>query len=65
VGLFFKQDKRPDIVEQVDSFGRLIVPIKRLLGAVPEREGWRPTFVNVNLNRDPVKLAYYEKEEQA
>jgi hypothetical protein len=31
----------------------------------PEREGWEPFWVNINLERDPVKVFAYRRAETA
>lgn len=39
----------------------LRVPVANRLDPTPQREGWTPFWVNVNLDRDPQKLVYYRK----
>lgn len=40
----------------------LRVPVERSTDPTPAREGWKPFWVNVNLDRTPQKLVYYKRE---
>jgi len=48
--------------EYVTSYGVLRVPVKSSIEKAPERKGWVPFFVNINLS-DPIqKVVSYKRE---
>lgn len=49
--------------ERIDHRGQLQVPVFDWWERPPEREGWKPYFVNVNLNRVPVKVYTYREKQ--
>jgi hypothetical protein len=47
--------------EHIDSRGHLRVPLERAISLSPTRAGWKPFWVNVNLD-DPIqKVVVYRK----
>lgn len=61
---------RKQHVEKIDNLGykgapRLRVPVFDSFDRPPVREGWEPFFVNVDLNRVPVKIFTYRQKEAA
>jgi hypothetical protein len=57
----------PDLIktEHIDILGHLRVPVADSFDRAPEREGWEPFWVNINLERDPVKVFAYRRAETA
>jgi hypothetical protein len=50
--------------EHIDIFGHLRVPVMRSTDPSPEREGWEPFFVTVNLAATPNhKVVSYRRVE--
>lgn len=53
--------------EYIDIGGHLRVPVASSWNQAPEREGWEPFFVNINLNKDDnhgiEKVVIYRRKE--
>jgi hypothetical protein len=47
--------------EHLDSENRLVVPVRYRFDSTPKRDGWKPFWVNVNLNRIPVRYVTYKR----
>jgi hypothetical protein len=53
----------PRSEEHVDIHGHLCAPVARSIDPAPKRHGWKPYWVNINLN-DPVqKVVKYKRVE--
>lgn len=46
-------------VEHIDNNGNLKVPVNNRFTQAPNRDGWKPFWVNVNMDRDPIKIFTY------
>jgi hypothetical protein len=57
----------PRSEEHIDISGHLKVPVTHSIDPAPEREGWVPFWVNINLNPDSndgiEKVVSYKREE--
>ena len=52
---------RREGIEHIDVIGQLQVPLASSWDRAPEREGWEPKFVSVNLNARPQKWVIYRR----
>lgn len=53
------------VKEHLDRHGRLVVPVRHWDDVSPVRPGWKPWWVNVNLDRIPVRFVTYKREDTA
>ena len=51
----------PRSEEHISIYGHLKVPVARSTDPAPEREGWEPFFVNVNLDHPIQKVVTYRR----
>lgn len=52
---------RREGIEHIDVIGQLKVPLASSWDRAPEREGWEPRFVAINLNATPQKWVTYRR----
>jgi len=50
----------PNQIDGPDHRGCIRVAVKERLSPPPKIEGYYPSWVNVNMNRDPVKIVTYQ-----
>ena len=56
-----RERMRREGIEHINVDGRLEVPVWNYLDPTPIREGWEPYWVNVNLDRKPVRWITYRR----